>query len=95
MTGVWLMADMGWDGHMSDWGPGWWILMAFLMIAFWGLLIVGAVWLVRSLGDGGHRAGRSTALDILDRRLAAGEINPEEYRERRATLRDDRPDSSS
>ncbi|MFN8215117.1 MAG: SHOCT domain-containing protein [Solirubrobacterales bacterium] len=80
-----LVGDMGWGNHMGNWGAGWWILMAFLMVVFWGLVIVGIVWLVRSLtpGHGGHRA---TPIDVLERRLASGEISPEEFRERRATL---------
>lgn len=81
-----LLADMGWGNHMGDWGAGWWILMAFLMVVFWGLVIVGIVWLARSLTSGQHGGGGGTALDILDRRLASGEISPEEYRERRAML---------
>jgi hypothetical protein len=34
-----LIADSGFDNHMGDWGAGWWILMAFMMVAFWGLVI--------------------------------------------------------
>lgn len=79
-----LIGDMGWGNHMDNWGAGWWILMAFLMVAFWGLVIVGIVWLVRSLA-GGYHGGRS-AIDVLEHRLASGEISPEEYRQRRATL---------
>ena len=81
-----LLADMGWGDHMGDWGAGWWILMAFLMVVFWGLLIVGVVWLARSSMSERHRPDQGSAIDILDRRLAGGEISPEEYRERRATL---------
>lgn len=82
-----LLADSEFGGHMGDWGAGWWILMAFLMVAFWGLVIVGIVWLVRSLGWAHHDETRVSAVELLDRRLASGEISPEEYRERRAVLR--------
>jgi putative membrane protein len=82
---IWL-ADMGWDNHMGDWGSGWWILMAFLMVVFWVLVIAGVVWLVRSLAETARGPRRSDPLEILDHRLASGEITPEEYRERRATL---------
>lgn len=88
---LWL-ADTGWDNHMGDWGAGWWILMALMMVVFWGLVIVGVVWLVRSLADTARRPHRADALEVLDHRLASGEITPEEYRERRATLSADRPD---
>jgi len=86
MLATLLIADMGWGHHMGDWGAGWWILMAALMVAFWALVIVGIVWLVRSLGDSTHGPRGATALQVLDHRLASGEITPEEYRERRATL---------
>ena len=81
-----LLADMGWDNHMGDWGAGWWVLMALLMVVFWGLVIFGVVWLVRSLSGDRRRPDRASALDVLDHRLASGEISPDEYRERRAIL---------
>ncbi len=81
-----LLADSGWGSHMGDWGAGWWILMAAMMVVFWGLVIVGAVWLVRSAAPG-HQHHTGSALELLDRRLASGEISPEEYRERREVLR--------
>lgn len=80
-----LFADSGWDHHMDDWGAGWWIAMAVMMIVFWALVIVGAVWLVRSLATGRERGG-GDPLAVLDHRLAKGEISVEEYRERRELL---------
>lgn len=41
-------------GHMDG---GAWILMGIGMILLWGLVIVGIVWLVRTL-SGSHRAPR-------------------------------------
>lgn len=87
ITATLPFAHMGFGEHMGDWGAGWWILMAFLMVAFWGLVIVGIVWLVRSLGWGQHDHRGASAIELLDRRLAGGEISPDEYRERRAVLR--------
>lgn len=81
-----LLADTGWENHMGDWGAGWWILMALMMVVFWGLVIVGVVWLVRSLVDGGHRAHDRSPVEVLEHRLAAGEISPEEYRQRRSVI---------
>jgi putative membrane protein len=81
-----LIADSGFDNHMGDWGAGWWILMAFMMVAFWGLVIVGIVWLIRALMAERHGHGGASPIELLDRRLARGEISPEEYRERRAIL---------
>jgi putative membrane protein len=81
-----LIADSGFDNHMGDWGAGWWILMAFMMVAFWGLVIVGVVWLIRTLMAERHNHGGASPIELLDRRLASGEITPEEYRERRDVL---------
>lgn len=84
-------AHDGWEDHM-DWGAGWWIVMAVGMVIFWGLVIAGIVWLARSLPwrPVGHHDGGS-ALDLLDRRFAAGEMSVDEYRERRAILKGEEP----
>ena len=86
-----------WEGHMGS-DEGWWIVMVIGMVIFWVLVIVGIFWLVRELAASrGARqpAPGSDAMAMLDRRLAAGEISPEEYRERRAVLRDESSPSSS
>jgi putative membrane protein len=77
--------------HMHDVGAGWWLLMTLGMIAFWGLVIWGLVTLVRDTPVGRRLDGRTaepSAEAILKRRLAQGEITPEEYRRLRDTLRD-------
>ena len=73
----------GWD-HMSGWGGGWMWLWGTLMMLSWVAIIAAAVWLV--LRAGRDRSG-SRARDILDERLASGELTPGEYRERREALR--------
>lgn len=66
-------------------GFGFGIGGGLLMLLFWGLLIVGAVWIIRSLFSGGTQStprwsGREeSAREILDRRYASGEISREEY----------------
>ena len=76
------VADTDW-GHMNEWGAGGWLAM----IAFWALVIVAIVWVARELA--GSRLGdSSSAVQMLDRRLAAGEIGVEEYRQLRAALQD-------
>jgi putative membrane protein len=68
--------------RMSGWmwlvmGLGWLSRLAFL-----GVLIVGMVLLLRRLNgttDRASAAGTGTALEILQRRYAAGEITREEY----------------
>lgn len=58
-------------------------------VLFLGLVIGGivaaAMWAARELG-GRRQASGLGALDILDERFARGEMNPEEYEERRQTL---------
>ncbi len=81
-----LLADSDWN-HM---GGGAWVLMGLGMIIFWGLVIFGVVWLVRTLTDHrttgvGHGAEPSP-LEILDRKLAEGAISVEDYQERRRIL---------
>ncbi len=86
-----VLADEGWGDHM-DWGGGWWIVMVVGMVLFWGLAILGAVWLVRELvGRGGSLGRKPNALELLDRRLAEGTISPEDYRERRKILEGSSP----
>lgn len=85
---------MGWYGGSGagagGWGWGWGMGLGWLtMLAFWGALIVGAVWLVRALGrdtDEPPRGAGESALDILKRRYAAGEITQDEYEQMRRTL---------
>jgi putative membrane protein len=56
------------------------------MILFWGGLIFGGVWLVKSLFNAGqgNQTGlaaprQSSAQELLDQRYARGEINREQY----------------
>lgn len=75
-------------GHMWD-GGGWWMFLGPLwMIVVIGLLIAGVVLLVRWLGGpqapGQPSSGR--ALDILKERFARGEIDKEEFEQRRRLL---------
>lgn len=72
--------------HDSDVGAGWMIVMMLGMVLFWGLVIVGAVWLLREAIVRGHREPGTDPLAILDRRLAEGQISVEEYEQRKSTL---------
>lgn len=80
----------GWGWHpMMGFGGGWiGIIMGFV---FWGLIIVGLVFLVKWLVRSGSakppaRAGR--ALDILQERYARGEIDKEQYEAMKEDLMD-------
>ena len=73
-----------WDMH-GDIGTGGWIVMAVVMVLFWGAIILGIAWLVR--GSDAWRGGRrDKPLDLLERRFAEGTISVEEYHERRDVL---------
>ncbi|SMF27393.1 putative membrane protein [Tistlia consotensis] len=62
------------------------------MILFWGALIVLVVLLVRRFGarttrgDAASPPSASTPLDILNERFARGEIDKEEFEERKKLL---------
>ena len=74
-------------GHMWDGGYG--FIGLGMMILFWGAIILLVVWAIRALSDGGSRKGRSSsALEILQERLARGEIDTEEYQARKKALED-------
>ena len=84
---------MGWGPGCAMWGPGYWSGGPFgmvIMLLFWALVIVGAVYLVRVLtrrADPGAPAMRDTPLEILKRRYAGGEIIAEEFTRIRGELR--------
>lgn len=72
----------GWDNGM---GAGGWVLMVFAWVALIALIVwaISRLFPSRSAGDSGE-PGTATADEILDRRLARGEISTDEY----ARLRD-------
>jgi len=80
---------MFWNGGLAWWQAG---LMWIAMIAFWALL----VWIVYALVTGitrrpdqagpGERPRPGDARQILDERLARGEVDPEEYQRLREML---------
>lgn len=87
----------------DGWGWGGWLVMALMMIVFWGLLIAGVIALVhytrgtrQAPGPGGGPVyppgepgwGRGRAEEVLRERFARGEIDEEEYRRRLALLRE-------
>lgn len=67
------------DGYFAT---GWWVMVAF-MILVWVVIIVGIIWLVSYLarrpGPGAGTMTKESAMDILNKRYASGEINKDEY----------------
>ncbi len=76
--------------HGWDWGWGHMLFGGLMMLVFWGgiilLIVLGVRWLGRGPeSDSGSRA-RPTPLEILEERFARGEIDKEEFEERRRML---------
>ncbi|HAK88130.1 MAG TPA: electron transporter RnfE [Nitrospiraceae bacterium] len=74
----WWGGDYGWGTGM---GFGW-----LFMIIFWILIILGVVYLVRLIVGGEKRTTGETALDVLKKRYAKGEISKEEFEEKKKAL---------
>lgn len=89
----------GWHDGGSDWG--YWLTMILLMVVFWGAIAGVAVVLFRSWRGGSPSAppppppgapgtggqDEASALRILEERFARGEIDADEFSERRELLR--------
>lgn len=82
--GGWGMGP-GMMGGGWGYGMGW--FGALLMFAFWAVVIVGLVYLIRWLAQmGRERKGEDSALEILKQRYAKGEIGKEEFEEKKKDL---------
>lgn len=75
---------------MGGLGFGMFGIGALIMLAFWVLIIGGAIWLIQSLARGGSVAlsapSRETPLDIMKARYAKGEITKEQFEEMKRNL---------
>jgi len=77
-------------GHrMMGWGYGWGWFGGVLMVIFWAAVIVAIVALIRWLWGAGSRGkiGKEDApFEILKKRYARGEINKEEFEQKKRDL---------
>ena len=83
------MMGFGWFGGFG---------IVFMWL-FWIGVIALSIWLIASLfpkpKQVNNAAGKPTALEILQRRYARGEVTPEEYAEMRRDLEGKWPESAS
>ncbi len=74
------------DGFYGGWGPGFgWVFM----ILFWALIILGIVAMVKwlmSTSSGSRSCPSKSARELLDERYARGEIDREEYEQKKRDL---------
>jgi putative membrane protein len=78
-------------GMMSGSGGGWFGALGMLIwLLVLAILVAGVVWLVRSTArhpDSPHfRERRSPGLDVLEERYARGEINRDEYLQKKRDI---------
>lgn len=83
---------MGWGNQGSGmWGLGGMIMMIF----FWTIIIIGAILIIRyftaghgraDAAGGGVASGERDPLEILKERYARGDLDTQEFEERKRTL---------
>ncbi len=81
-----------WDEMMTGpWFWGWGLLWMFMMMAFWFLVLLGLALVVRWFWRAGSRIGpvqppEESAMEILKKRYARGEIDKEEFEAKKRDL---------
>ncbi len=69
--------------HWGDWMMGGWLYM----LLFWAVIIAGIVLFIKwASGERDSDSRRDSALEILKRRYARGEISKEEFEEKKKQI---------
>jgi putative membrane protein len=74
---------------MMHWDYGWSMGFGWIfMLLFWALVILGIVYLLKLISGRDSKSERNeeTALDILKKRYAKGEIGKEEFEEKKKDI---------
>ena len=77
-----------WYPGMMGYGFGMGIFGGLMMLIFWVLIIVALVYLIKWLARQAKEDGpkEDTALDLLKKRYAKGEISKEEFEEKKKDI---------
>jgi len=82
----------GGGGNSYGWDWGWSHMMggSLMMVLFWGLVVLLVVLIVRAIGSGSNKktatASNYSALEILHERFARGDIEKDEFENRKRIL---------
>lgn len=68
-------------GHMGGWGGGWWLLHGLFWLVVIAVAVAAIYWVASDRGD-----GDGDAVAILRQQYARGEIDHDEFEERRRRL---------
>lgn len=85
-----VMGQWGQGSHMMDWGSGMGGFGIILNIIIWVAVIIGIVFLVRWMAGFAKQKDQATkedsALEILKKRYANGEISKEEFEQKKKDI---------
>jgi putative membrane protein len=82
-----MVAQMWGDSDHMGGGTGWWWVMGIGWLVFLALVATLLSFIIRQAADRGRRPASHGAEDLLADRFARGEIDEDEYRQRREALR--------